>query len=544
MRAADLRLEELVEFGDGRLSLHGRRLVIHDIHAFAHLRGDLFRAVGPEQTRRLLTRFGYFWGRADAAAMKRIFRWDSVEEWLRAGPRLHTLQGVVRSEIARLDCEPDAGRLLMELTWRGSGEAEEHLLAVGPGDQPACWMLTAYMSGYASFCLKRPVYFVETACRVHPDHRVCRAVGRDAKSWGAEIEPHLPFFEADDIVAKIEALTEELKKRQEEVDRERRRLREATERAAGDTPYVEVRSAAFRRVLEVANRIAGYDTSVLITGESGTGKEILARHIHAQSRRADRPFLVVNCGALPEMLLESELFGHRKGAFTGAVENRAGLFEQAHGGTLFLDEIGETPLPMQVKLLRAIQEREIVRVGESKPRKVAIRILSATNRDLKRAIEEGAFREDLYYRVGVVEIEMPPLRDRRDDIVPLARILVEQIARQLRVPVPKVDPRLYDLLLDYRWPGNIRELRNTLERAMLLAGRHTLRPEHLPESMTAAGADRPVARGDANRTLAEVEAEHIAAVLESVNGHRGKAAKILGIGGATLWRRLSAERKR
>ncbi len=539
MRAADLKLEELVDFVEGRVTLHGRRLVIHDINAFAHLRGDLYRAIGPEHTRRLLTRFGYFWGRADAAAMKRVFRWDSTEEWLRAGPRLHTLQGVVRSEVRTLELDAPSGRLHMELNWRGSGEAEEHLTALGHSDQPSCWMLAAYMSGYASFCLKRPVYFIETQCRVQPEHRICHAVGRDEASWGEEIKPHLQYFEADDIIGKIELLTTQLRSQQEEIDRERQRLRGQLQGSRQSGTYLEVRSKAFSQVLDVANRVARFDSSVLITGESGTGKEILARHIHAESRRAGGPFMVVNCGALPDTLLESELFGHRKGSFTGAVENRAGLFELAHGGTLFLDEIGDTPASMQVSLLRAIQEREIVRVGESKPRKVDIRILAATNRDLKRAIREGQFREDLFYRLAVVEIEIPPLRDRREDIVPLARRIMEQIAAHNDSPAPQVDARLYDHLVDYRWPGNIRELRNTLERAMMLAGKDAVRPEHLPGHIlhnTSAAGGR--AFGDPTRTLADVEADHIRTVLDSVNGHRGAAAKILGISTTTLWRKL------
>jgi two-component system, NtrC family, response regulator HydG len=543
MRAADLALAELVEFSEGRIGLKGRRLVLHDLNAFAQLRKDLIDMMGLAQARRTLTRFGYFWGQADAAAMKRVFEWDSLREWLLAGPRLHTLQGVVRTVVKELELGAPGAPFRMELVWHDSGEAEEHLAEFGRADHPVCWMLAGYASGYTSFCLGREIYFIEERCRA-AGARTCAAVGRDRESWGAELAPFLPYFQRDDVHGKIQRLTRELKEKTRELERQGRQLR-ALEPAARGGP-VEVHSEPFRRVLELAARVAAFDSSVLITGETGTGKEVLARYIHGLSPRSAGPFVAVNCGALPETLLEAELFGHKAGAFTGAVQDRVGLFEQAGGGTVFLDEIGDVSAAMQVKLLRVLQEREVMRVGESRTRKVDVRVMAATNRDLAALIKAGSFREDLFYRLGVIEIVVPPLRERREDILPLARHFVERMARKLKKPGLRLDATCVDRLMAHPWPGNVRELENVIERLALLAEGDRLLPEHLPrvvsgaKSAAAAGAGAGSGSGAEARTLEELEMEHIRAVLEQTKGHRAKAAKILGVSPATLWRKLKA----
>ena len=224
MRAEDLKLAELVEFSEGMVSLHGRRLVLHDLHAVAQFRRDLLDTAGLEHARRILTRFGYFWGQADAAAMKRVCQWDSLDEWLRAGPRLHSLQGVARSVVQRLEVDPARRRLRMELTWHGSGEAAEHVAELGTADHPVCWMLAGYASGYASFCLDTNVYFIEKRCLAQ-GAAACTAVGKDEASWGAEIHPYLPYFKGDDIAAKVLRLTAALRAKARELARQRRRVR-------------------------------------------------------------------------------------------------------------------------------------------------------------------------------------------------------------------------------------------------------------------------------------------------------------------------------
>lgn len=535
MKADELTLAELVELADGRFDLHGRRLVLHSSDALAQLRKDLVEMVGVEQARRVFTRFGNFWGRADAAAMKRIFQWDSLEDWLRAGPRMHMLQGIVRGIVKTLEMRAD-GAFLMEVTWHDSVEVEEQRMALGKASEPVCWTMVGYASGYASFCTGQEIFFIEQKCRGKGD-RICSAVGKDRRSWGQEVEPYIPYFHAEDIHGEVMRLTQELKEKMKEISRQRRRI-ESLEKAMAGAP-VEVHSSAYRQVLELATRAAHYDSSVIITGESGSGKEVLARHIHQSSPRAHGPFVAVNCGALPATLLESELFGHKAGAFTGAAHDRSGLFEEANGGTIFLDEIGDVSPDMQTKLLRVLQEREIIRIGENRPRKVDIRVIAATNKDLKAAVKNGQFREDLYYRLGVIEIEVPPLRARPEDIISLARHLVERIAVRLHIPRLRLDATTLDHLTAYDWPGNVRELENALERAAVFSKEGVIRPEDLPAVITQREpAAAPAAAGSRAPSLAEVERQHIQAVLDSVQGNRRQAARILGISTATLWRRL------
>ncbi len=532
MKAHDLTLDETVEFGDGAINLHGRRLVLQSANAMAQTRKDLIAMVGMQQARRILTRFGYFWGNADGAAMKRIFTWDSLGEWLLAGPRMLELQGLTRTQVKALEADAGAGRFRMQVVWRHSGEAEQHAIEFGIAAQPICWMLVGYMSGYASFCMGRNIYFIEERCAGKGD-RVCTAEGRDEAAWDDVLRPHLHYFEAEDIQGKVKALTVELRRKTRELAAQRRKL---TQLEGATVPeFVEVRSERFARVLDVAVRAARFDSSVVITGETGVGKEVLARHMHRISPRAAGPFVAVNCGALPETLLESELFGHKAGAFTGAVRDRTGLFEEAQKGTVFLDEIGEISPAMQRKLLRVIQEREIMRLGESRTRPVDVRIIAATNIDLVQAVKQGTFREDLYYRLGVIEIRVPPLRERPEDILPLARYFVRTLAARPGMHNLRMDATCVDYLHGYRWPGNIRELQNVIERAAVLCKDRVIRPEDLASHIV--HAPPGAVRGE-GATLKELEEDHIRAALERTGGNRSKAAKLLGIGTATLWRKL------
>ena len=293
-----------------------------------------------------------------------------------------------------------------------------------------------------------------------------------------------------------------------------------------------------RRLVHLARRIAKVDSTLLITGESGSGKELIARLVHDESARAHGPFIAVNCGAITESLLESELFGHARGAFTGAAGDRPGLFEAANGGTLLLDEIGDVSPGMQVKLLRVLQEREIRRVGENRSRPVNVRVMAATNRELAADIASGRFRKDLFYRLNVVQLHVPPLRDRREDLLPLARVLLAEAAARSKRPVSGLTPRVADQLLRYDWPGNVRELENAMERAVVLSRTNLVELEDLPEEVRQA-IPTPSLSGPV-RTLDEIEKDYIMAVLDLNDGNQSRTAKQLDIGSATLYRKLKS----
>lgn len=294
-------------------------------------------------------------------------------------------------------------------------------------------------------------------------------------------------------------------------------------------------------VFSLSFKVAPTDSTVLISGESGTGKELIARAIHLNSRRKNRAFITINCGALPENLQESELFGHVRGAFTGAIRDKRGLFQEANGGTLFLDEVGETLLSTQVKLLRFLQNGEIRRVGENEPIHVDVRLLAATNQDLEKLIEEGKFREDLYYRLNVIPIQMPPLRKRRDDIPLLINHFLEKNHTQKHKKIDSVSPEAMSLLSGYDWPGNVRELENVVERAVILTNKNVIMPEDLPSTFQSSSPKSKEGVTDFGEiTLEELEKRHIIGALENYNWNQKKASEVLGISTTTLWRKLKS----
>ena len=297
---------------------------------------------------------------------------------------------------------------------------------------------------------------------------------------------------------------------------------------------LETESPKMRATLDLAARAASSEATVLLLGENGTGKVVLARWLHARSPRADGPFVTVSCPTLTEELLAGELFGHVKGAFTGALRDREGRLEAAHGGTLFLDEISEISPGLQAKLLRFLEEKQFERLGENRTRRADVRVLAATNRDLQEEVRAGRFREDLFFRLNVMQILLPPLRERREDIPLLARLFLDFFARQLRRPAPELSPAALQALLAYSWPGNIRELRNVLERAVILWPSRVIEPEALPEQITAQAAAMPILGG--NHSLEQIEREHILRVLARTATIE-EAAQVLGIDPSTLWRK-------
>jgi len=333
-------------------------------------------------------------------------------------------------------------------------------------------------------------------------------------------------FGADDVLLTVRKAEE-----REQLRREVGRLRNEV-RADARFGEIVVGSPAMQKALDIVEKVAPHDSPVLITGASGTGKELIARMLHRESSRVDHAFVPVNCGGVPEQLLESEFFGYVKGAFTGADRDKAGLFEAAHGGTLFLDEVGELPGSLQVKLLRALQEGEVRRVGATETQQVDVRVISATNIDLEEAVEKGGFRKDLYYRLAVVPVHLPQLRSRREEIPRLAMHLLERHSRRLHLHVEGIDPEAMEVLLSYPWPGNIRELENVLERALVLTDGTSISVEDLPEAVR-----RPAPEGatlgvdgedlSVKRHGARLERHLIQLALDRTGGNKTQAAELL-----------------
>jgi DNA-binding NtrC family response regulator len=300
------------------------------------------------------------------------------------------------------------------------------------------------------------------------------------------------------------------------------------------------KSKRFNEVLKLAEQVAPTDSTVLLTGESGTGKEVLARYIHSLSNRTDGPCLSINCGALPENLLESELFGHVKGSFTGAVRDKQGLFAAARGGSFFLDEVGEMPPSLQIKLLRVLQEREAIPVGATEAIPVDVRIMAATNRDLEEEMRKATFRSDLFYRLNVIAINLPPLRERREDILLLIESFLNHLATEQQVEPKALSADTLDAVMVYEWPGNVRELENALEHAWVLSKANVIEPSALPERITKRKKEPLVSeRSYANPTLDVIERAYIMYVLQSEGGNKTRAAEVLGIDPSTLYRKLS-----
>ena len=538
MRAEDLDHRELLELDPegGLIRFAGQRALLLDAVAMGLLRKYLVENFGLTAARAVLTQFGFAHGWRMAEALKSEFKWQTDEEWRRAGARIHTLEGLFRVEPEGSGPLSREGSVLA-----ASYEAEQHLLHFGRADAPVCWTICGLTSGYISRTTGTEIYVLEDRCAAKGD-AACHVFGRTREEWGGERAEELRFFEANRLEecldVSIRRVTETLKAAERKL-RERRRALVAVARDVEEPLGIVAKSAPMRQLVDLARRIAKVDSTVLLTGESGSGKERIARLVHDESTRSAGPFIAINCGAITETLLESELFGHARGAFTGATQDRPGLFEAAGGGTLLLDEVGEVSSGMQVKLLRVLQERQIRRVGENRNRPVDVRVVAATNRDLAHGVAGGEFRQDLYYRLKVVELHVPPLRERRDDMLPLARVLLAEAALRMKRKVSALSPRATDQLLRYEWPGNVRELENAMERAVALARGSRVELEDLPEEVRAA-FPKPLAVEGLVRPLDEIERDYILAALKLNQGNQTRTAAALQIGSATLYRKLKS----
>ena len=453
---ADLR--RLINFSasDGRIWLAGHRMLLMHAEALGAMRREMIECMGREQTRRVFMRVGHASGKRDAALARQVRPDASVFDLFAVGPQLHMLEGAVKVSVEKFDIDIEKRHHHAIFRWDYSWEVDTHLRDFGPQTEPVCWMLVGYASGYVSSFMGFPILYRETQCG-GCGHDHCRIEGRPAADW-PDGEERLRDYDADSLIDKIADLRAEV-----ETLRSTLAPRDELGELVG-------RSRAFSRAADLMRKAATTQVTVLLTGETGVGKERFARALHAMSPRADQPFVAINCAALPADLIESELFGAEKGAFTGADCGRAGRFERADGGTLFLDELGELPLPAQAKLLRALQTGEIERLGGTQPRHVDVRVIAATNVDLDAAVAGGAFRRDLLYRLNVFPIRIPPLRERQDDIAPLADHLLHRFAKRHQHRIAGITDRALDAMRRHDWPGNVREMENLIERAVIVVG--------------------------------------------------------------------------
>ncbi|KKC26788.1 hypothetical protein WP12_06835 [Sphingomonas sp. SRS2] len=426
---------------EGQIWLDDQRVVILNLEALIAMRRELFEALGPGKARASLFRMGYAAGTREAIIALKVRAGKPQLDAFLVGPQLHSLRGEVFVEPVSIDADVESGQYYSELIWRNSAEAESHVACFGGSSDPVCWMQIGYASGYTSAVMERPIEFREVECVACGDP-TCRIVGKPAEEWpdtaNMVMTPHVVLPPVGDRIQDRMPVG-----------------------VIGTSP-------GFLGAWYLLKRVAPMTTTVLLQGETGVGKEVFARALHDESPRAAKPLYSVNCAAIPESLIDAELFGVERGAYTGANHSRPGWFEAADGSTLFLDEIGTLALNAQAKLLRVIQDGQFARVGGTTMRKVDVRLICATNVDLEDEVRRGNFRLDLLHRLNVFPLTIPSLRERRDDIPPLIQYFLARFNQRTGRRVAGFTQSAADALLLHDFPGNVRELENMIERAAIL----------------------------------------------------------------------------
>jgi len=535
----DLRDSVRFDAGTGCIWLEQQRVMLLHTSAFGALRDELFESLGIESAKGVLFRMGLKSGEADAHLARRLRPDSSDEDTFAVGPQLHALEGAVHVSQVQLEIDIDYGHYLGEFIWRNSFEAEQHLASQGLSEAPVCWQQIGYASGYTSEFMKAPIVYKEIECVGKGDDQ-CRILGKPLNEWEDAEELQKLFSQ--------ESLAEELYSLQSEVQN----LRDIIAPSLTTLESIVGCSPCIANALKIMEQAAKTDVTVLMLGETGVGKETFAGVLHQLGTRRDDPFVAVNCAALPEGLVEAELFGVAKGAYTGAEVSRAGRFERAHGGTLFLDEISELTLSSQSKLLRVLQHGEFDRVGDSRTRKVDVRLIIATNADLGALVREGKFRADLYYRINIFPILIPPLRERLDDLPGLIEKFLDRFNSKHGRNVSGVTDKAVACFRTYQWPGNIRELENLIERGVILTEDRELiehnsvclgmTMDQVDESrVTRAGELVSTAEGGAKKDPFQIfidqgvdnfddfEKNLLSGALEKAGGNIARAARLLGI---------------
>jgi DNA-binding NtrC family response regulator len=521
----------------GQIWLHEHRMLLVHAEAQALLRKELIDTLGMERARGLLTRMGYASGARDAElARSRAQSATDVEAFM-TGPQLHTLEGIVRVTPVKLELDRHAGTFYGEFLWEDSWEGQWHRHYFGVHSEPVCWTQIGYACGYTSAFMGRPVLYKEVEC-VGSGHNNCRIIGKPVAEWD-DAADHMRFFAPQSIADQLLDLQTQVTQ-----------LRSSIGDREGMPADMDGTSPGFRAAYALLRQAAPSGISVLLLGETGVGKEMFARCLHDSGPRRERPFVAVNCAAIPHELVESELFGVERGAYTGALAPRQGRFERADGGSLFLDEVGELPLSAQSKLLRVLQEGEFERLGDQRTRRVNVRVIAATNGDLGRLVKEGKFRSDLYYRLNGYQVVIPPLRERKEDIPLLAKRFVEKYSAIHGKRLRGFTDKAKRTLLAYPWPGNIRELQNMIERGVILAPSGTrIEVDHLFSSCSAerteefgldANGGLDVGRWNAGRdlceavfngvmTLDDLEGMLLQTAIDKARGNLSSAARMVGL---------------
>ncbi|MDR3451202.1 MAG: sigma 54-interacting transcriptional regulator [Rhodoferax sp.] len=458
---ADLMAQLHFSTSDGRIWLNDQRMLLVHAKALGSMRREMIESLGIDVARRLFTRMGYQAGTYDAQMARKVRSKTNVKDMFVVGPQMHCLEGIGLSEPVRLEFDVERGKHYGEFVWTHQLEDEEHIRHFPIGTEPSCWMQVGYASGFSTEFMGRQILYREVECQ-SMGQPACRIVGMPVETWGEEAAPDLQYLMPAALLG-------------ETTSRFGTTLRPAVlpEEDISATGQPVGISPGFNSVLHMVQRVAPTNATVLFLGESGVGKEVFARMLHRSSSRSQKPFVAVNCAAIPESLIESELFGTERGAYTGATQSRAGRFERADGGTLFLDEIGTLTAGAQGSLLRALQEGEIERLGDNQTRRVDVRVIAATNVNLREAVAAGHFREDLFFRLNVFPIRVTPLRERREDIPLLMTHFLGKFNRVHGRRLTGFTQRAVDAVMSYEWPGNIRELENVIERGVILAAENT-----------------------------------------------------------------------
>lgn len=544
----DLTSSIKFDSANGKIWFGEQRMLLMHLSALAAFRREVVNSMGMEHAKGFFMRLGYQSGLRDAELARKLRPdCDEMQIFL-AGPQLHSLKGMVKVVPKHIELDQKSGRFYGELEWVDSFEVEICQTTLGQLEQPACWSLLGYACAYTTSFMGRQIIFKETSCRGCGDEK-CLIVGKPAEEW-EDAGDFARYFTEDPFVEELYDLKVQSNS-----------LRASLAKQQGQF-YGIGQAENYRKICRMIDKAAPGKVSILLYGETGVGKEVIARSVHLRSERAEQPYIAVNCAAIPQDLIEAELFGVEKGAYTGAHQARMGRFERANGGTIFLDEVVELSAKAQATLLRVLQEGEFERVGDFKTRPVDVRVIAATNECLTKAVKDGKFRADLFYRLNVFPVKVPPLRDRMDDLPLLVEHFIGRFHDNYSKRTLGLSDKALQICLNYHWPGNIRELENVLERGVILTNNN----ESI--SQDALFADVPPLAGEAlehdivdnhglvvakngehvqgwmeqilheNVSLDEVEQSLMAVAMQKANNNVSGAARLLGLSRPALAYRL------